>query len=143
MSKATPRVILALNDVLARRALDRILSAYFQTVPVLREADLRPVFAQPASVAAVITETMLDTVAGLQVLELTRSLQPYALRIMASNFDEISAVIEGVHNGLVQRVLGLPFTEAEVRGLFTSAGPIAPAPIQRSPIPVSSLRPSV
>ena len=127
MSKATPRIILALNDIQIRRSLDRHLSSHFQTVPALREQEIRSIFAQSSTVAAVITEAMLDNLPGLKILELTRSLQSQALRIMASNFDEISTVVEGVHNGLVQRVLGIPFTEADVRALFSGGAPSGPA----------------
>jgi hypothetical protein len=75
------------------------------------------------------------------MLDLTRDIQPQAFRVVISNFSEISLLIEGVHNGIVQRVLGLPLIDAEIRSLLTATTMMGSA--THPPIPSFVSRPAI
>ncbi|HTL28609.1 MAG TPA: hypothetical protein VL282_05300 [Tepidisphaeraceae bacterium] len=133
MAKSGPRLILALETGPVQRTFSRLGKACGVVGIATKEAELRAQLSQADVVAAVVTEPMLEAVSGMKVLELARALQPRALRIMVSNFSEIAALIEGVHSGLIQRVLGTPLSEAEVCSVLAASGPasnpLAPRPM--------------
>jgi ActR/RegA family two-component response regulator len=117
-TKLAPRLIVAAEDPQIWRTLNRVGASSHEIIRASRESDVREQLAQPAPIAMVIVEPLIGTMSGLKVLDLARQLQPHALRIVASNFADIALLIEGVHNGLVQRILGLPLGDAEVRSLL-------------------------
>jgi ActR/RegA family two-component response regulator len=126
MHKSTPRLLVAVQDGQVWRSLSRIAGASHEIVRVSLEADVQEQLRLPTSV--VIVEPLVGSMSGLKILDRARDVQPQAQRVVVSNFSEIALLIEGVHSGLVQRVLGFPIAEAEVRALLSSnRGAMTPA----------------
>jgi ActR/RegA family two-component response regulator len=126
MPKSAPRLLVAVQDAQVWRTLSRIASASHDLVRVALDAEVQEQLPSPISI--VVVEPLVGRMSGLKILDRVRDHQPQALRVVVSNFSEIALLIEGVHSGLVQRIVGVPLADAEVRALLSSnRGAMTPA----------------
>lgn len=121
MSKTASRLIVAVENSEIWRMLSRVGASTHEVVRAATESQMIDELERSSPIAAVIVEPLVGRLSGLKALDLARDAQPQALRVVVSNFSEISLLIEGVHTGLVQRILGVPLMEAEVRALLAGA----------------------
>jgi ActR/RegA family two-component response regulator len=142
MQNSTPRLLVAVENAHVARTLTRVAAGSHTVFRSANETEIREALSQPGQVAMVIVEPVIGKLSGLKVLDLARDVQPQALRVVVSNFSEIALLIEGVHNGLVQRILGSPIADAEVRTLL-SAGTKSSAPFPPLQMPHLAARASM
>lgn len=78
-----------------------------------------------------VTAIVVSTSKGadsLGILESARQEKAGVLRILLTEFENLSTIVEGLHSGAVQRVVSRPIEYAELLGVIRSA---EPAPIAR------------
>jgi ActR/RegA family two-component response regulator len=121
MPKLAPRLLVAVENAQTWRTLSRVATNSHDVIRATTEAQIREQLAQPIAVAAIVVEPLIGRQSGLKALDLAREAHPQALRVVVSNFSDISLLIEGVHNALVQRILGMPLEEAELRAVLAGA----------------------
>jgi DNA-binding response OmpR family regulator len=77
-----------------------------------------------------VTAIVVSTSKGadsLGVLESARQERPNVLRILLTEFENLSTIVEGLHTGAVQRVVSRPLEFAELLGVIRSAEPATTA----------------
>jgi ActR/RegA family two-component response regulator len=129
-------MLVAVENGQTWRTLSRVAANSHEVIRATSEAEIREQLAQPNALAVVVVEPLIGRQSGLKALDLARESHPQALRVVVSNFSDISLLIEGVHNGLVQRILGMPLVDAELRALLTGAWSTAGFNFPRPPMSI-------
>lgn len=108
------------------RALEAKLSGHYvvagtslidRALPLLR--------AERDAIALIVSTSKGVDVLG--VLETARQERPTVLRILLTEFESLSTIVEGLHSGAVQRVVSRPVQHAELLSVIRTAEPTAPA----------------
>jgi DNA-binding NtrC family response regulator len=85
---------------------------YFErAVPLLRAE-------RDASAILVSTSKAADVLA---VLEAARQERPDVLRVLVTGFEDLTLVVEGLHSGVIQRVISRPIEYVELLSVISTA----------------------
>src|SRR5688500_12922646 len=104
--------------------LESKLSTHHHVVGTNKFDRALPLLRAERDVAAIIVSTAKGADA-LGLLESARQERPGALRIMLTEFENLTTIVEGLHSGAVQRVVSRPLEFAELLGVIRSAEPAA------------------
>jgi DNA-binding NtrC family response regulator len=119
MSFEKKKIVVMEPDVRAMREMELMLASHF-TVSATFQVDrtLAALRADRDVKAVVIGATKGTDV--LSTLAAIRSEFPSVLRILLTGFEDLALVVEGLHSGMVQRVLSKPLQFAELLGMLRS-----------------------
>jgi len=66
------------------------------------------------NVAVVVTEHVLETAAGVALLEQVRMMRPSAKRVLLTTYHDLASIVQGIHSGAIDVLVQKPFTEVEL-----------------------------
>jgi DNA-binding NtrC family response regulator len=112
--RTRPKLIALDSDLASLHAVADTLEPWFD---VLETRDARKALAwlqQHAAVRVIVAEHVMDTAAGVSILETVRTLRPDVRRVMLTGHADLSGIIHGLHTGAIDRLVHKPFTRDEL-----------------------------
>ena len=115
------------EDAKCLREIQRVAAARFDVLitrdpkQALSAAETEP------DLALFLAEQDLSTTTGITLLEMIRTMRPKASRVLATRSADLAAIVQGLHSGVIQRMLYKPFTPAELAAAVLSAAATARA----------------
>jgi DNA-binding NtrC family response regulator len=119
MSKGQqPTTLVVLDDdPESLREISAVLSPHYR---VLTTSDPRRAMGwveNDASVGILIVEQVLRSGLGLDVLEKAHELRPNIRRIMITRYEDLNALVAGLHKGTIHRMISKPLLKSELVSL--------------------------
>jgi two-component system response regulator RegA len=108
------KVILLDNDEQVARQVARVFGGAFIVVNVQNPRTVVGLMETDASIAAIITEQVLRSGAGVDLLETVRSFRPQVRRVIFTGYSDLAAIVVGIHSGAVQALLHKPASDTEL-----------------------------
>jgi len=112
-----------------RRTLHDVCDVAKQWYDVLPTHDVRMAMAwlqNDRDVSVFVTEQVDHAFEGSSLLEKVRTLHPKVRRIVLTNYSDLSRLIEGLHNGAIERLVRKPIDRQEfLAAIAPSDGHIA------------------
>jgi DNA-binding NtrC family response regulator len=105
------------DDPESLREISAILSPYYR---VMTTSDPRRALGwveNDNSVGILIVEQVLRTGLGLDVLEKAQELRPNIRRIMITRYEDLGALVTGLHRGTIHRMISKPLLRTELVSL--------------------------
>jgi FixJ family two-component response regulator len=65
-------------------------------------------------IGAIITEQVMRSGDGVQLLETVRTLRPQVRRIVLTTYTDLAAIIHGLHSGAIQALVQKPIVDSEL-----------------------------
>ncbi len=114
------KIIVIEPDPRSLKELETKLSENYQVIATHRtEAALTMLRAEPEAKAIVVATYKGFDVLGL--FEAVRHDHPQVLRILITAFEDLSQIVEGLHRGVIHRVLSKPLEYADLLGTVPAA----------------------
>ncbi len=114
------KIVVVEPDAKSLRDLEAELSTYYYVVGVLQMDRAASVLKAERDAKAVI----VSTVKGADVIGLFNALRrefPQILRVLLTEFEDLTQIVEGLHSGAVHRVVSKPLQYAEMLGSVPTA----------------------
>jgi len=102
------------GDQAVLRSIADITAPFFETLTTRDPKRFMQWIALHANTAAVVTEHVLETAAGVALLEQVRVMRPAAKRVLLTTYHDLASIVEGIHSGAVELLIPKPFTAAEL-----------------------------
>jgi DNA-binding NtrC family response regulator len=132
--RTRPKLVALDSDLASLHAVADAAEPWFD---VLETRDARKALAwlqQHAAVRVIVTEHVMDTAAGVSILETVRTLRPDVRRVMLTGHADLSGIIHGLHTGAIDRLVHKPFTRDELlSAVRLDAAPVHPLPVPAAP----------
>lgn len=110
-----PRRIIHLDsDDQAARQVARVFGGVFHVVQVQNPQRVIALLEIETNVAAVITEQVLRSGQGVELLESIRTFRPQVRRVMLTGYRDQASVAVGVSSGAIQSLLAKPVSDADL-----------------------------
>jgi len=119
MPSEKKKIVVMEPDVRAMRELEIMLAPHFTVTGTFQVDRTLAALRADRDVKAVVIGAAKGTDV-LSTLAAIRSEFPSVLRILLTGFEDLSMVVEGLHSGMVQRVLSKPLQFAELLGMLRS-----------------------
>jgi len=132
MSVDRSKIVVLESDVRALKELQNKLSA-FCNVLGFSQPDRALAAAQSERDAKLIIVSTAKGADSLGLLEAVRRENPVLLRILLTGFEDLTLVVEGLHSGVVQRVLSKPLQDSELVCMIRGFAPAHPTASHRAP----------
>lgn len=114
MHQARRRIILLDSDDHVLRQVSHVFGGTFIVVHVHNPRSVIGLLETDSTVIAIITEQVLRSGAGVDLLETVRSFRPQVRRVMLTGYSDLAAIVAGLHSGVVQCLLHKPVGDAEL-----------------------------
>lgn len=108
------KVILLDNDDQVVRQVSRVFGGVFIVVHVQNPRTVIGLLETDDAIAAVISEQVLRSGAGVDLLASVRSFRPQVRRVMLTGYADLAAIVGGLHSGAIQSLLHKPAGDAEL-----------------------------
>jgi ActR/RegA family two-component response regulator len=110
-----PRRIIHLdNDDQTARQVARVFGGAFHVIQVQNPRRVIGLMEIEQSIVAVITEQVLRSGDGVELLASVRTFRPHVRRVMLTGYAERAAVTLGLQGGAIQSLLRKPVTDADL-----------------------------
>lgn len=123
MPGAKTKIVVVEPDPKSLRELESGLSTYYHVILVPQFDRALSVLKSERDVRAAVVATAKG-VDVLGLFDVVRRDCPRILRVLLTEFEDLSQLVEGLHSGAVQRVVSKPLQHAELLGTV----PITPQP---------------
>ncbi len=116
MTFQRPHLLALDGDQTILRAIAQIAAPYYETLTTGDPRRLLGWLEAYDDVAAIITEHVLETAIGVTLLESARNMRPRVRRVLMTTYHDLSAIIDGIHSGAIERLVPKPFNANELLG---------------------------
>ena len=113
------KIIVVEPQLAALKDLEAKLSPYHVVVATSQLDRALPLLRAERDVTAIVVSTSKGA-DSLGVLESARQEKPGVLRVLLTEFENLSTIVEGLHSGAVQRVVSRPIEYAELLSVIRS-----------------------
>jgi ActR/RegA family two-component response regulator len=110
-----PRRIIHLdNDDPTARQVARVFGGVFHVIQVQNPHRVMALLEIESNIAAVITEQVLRSGQGVELLETIRTFRPHVRRVMLTGYRDQASVAVGASSGAIQSLLAKPVSDADL-----------------------------
>lgn len=114
MHHSRRKIILLDGDDKIARQVSHVFGGTFHVVHVQNPRTVIGLMETDPTIIAVITEQVLRSGTGTDLLETVRSFRPQVRRVMLTGYSDLPAIVAGLHSGAVQSLLHKPAGDAEL-----------------------------
>jgi two-component system probable response regulator PhcQ len=114
------KIIVVETQIASLKEMEAKLSPYHVVVGTSQLDRALPLLRSERDAAAIVVSTAKGADV-LAVLESARQERPAVLRILLTEFEDLTTIVEGLHSGAVQRVVSRPLQFVELLGVIRSA----------------------
>jgi DNA-binding NtrC family response regulator len=114
MSRLKPTLLALDNDDTVLRQIARVLAGQFHVLQVRQPLRAIGMLEAQRDIRVFITEQVMSTADGVELLETARTLRPDVRRIMLTTYTDLAAIVGGLHSGAVERLVQKPVSDAEL-----------------------------
>lgn len=108
------KIILLDGDQQVARQVARVFGGAFIVVNVQNPRTVVGLLETDGSITAVISEQVLRSGAGVDLLETVRSFRPQVRRVMLTAYSDLAAIVPAIHSGAVQALLHKPASDTDL-----------------------------
>jgi len=114
MTALKPKLLALDNDETVLRDIARVLVGHFTVLPVRQPVRAVGLLETQKDIRIFITEQVLSTADGVELLETVRSIRPDVRRIMLTTYTDLASIVSGLHSGAIERLVQKPLCDAEL-----------------------------
>ena len=114
MTALKPKLLALDNDETVLREIARVLVGHFTVLPVRQPVRAIGLLETHKDIRVFITEQVLSTADGVELLETVRFIRPDVRRIMLTTYTDLASIVSGLHSGAVERLVQKPVCDAEL-----------------------------
>ena len=117
-----PKLIALDQDDAVLRQVSRVFGGTFLVVQVRNPSRAIGLLDIDASIRAIVTEQVMRTADGVELLETVRTRRPDIRRVMLTTYTDLASIVAGIHSGAIQCLVQKPASDAD---LFAAVCPEA------------------
>jgi len=117
-----PKLIALDQDDTVLRQVSRVFGGTFLVVQVRNPSRAIGLLDIDASIRAIVTEQVMRTADGVELLETVRTRRPDIRRVMLTTYTDLASIVAGIHSGAIQCLVQKPASDSE---LFAAVCPEA------------------
>jgi serine/threonine-protein kinase len=114
MRPQSRKIIVLDSDEQLLRQVSRVFGGLFLVAHVRNPRRVIGLIESDTHVTAVITEQIMSSGDGVELLETIRTLRPAIRRVMLTGYSDLASIIGGLHSGAIQCLLQKPATDTEL-----------------------------
>ncbi|HEY2587706.1 MAG TPA: response regulator [Tepidisphaeraceae bacterium] len=114
MHRQPKRIIYLDNDDQTARQVARVFGGAFHVLHVQNPRRMIGLMETDPAIAAVITEQVLRSGNGVELLESVRTFRPQIRRVMLTGYPDLASIVVGLHSGAIQCLLHKPVSDADL-----------------------------
>lgn len=109
------RTLIVLDgDDHAVRQVSKVLSGACLITHVRNSRSAIAMIESDPHIGAIITEQVMRSGDGVQLLETVRTLRPQVRRIILTTYTDLATIIQGLHSGAIQTLVQKPIVDSEL-----------------------------
>ena len=106
-------ILLDADDTLSRQ-VSHVFGSSFVVVQLRNPRTAIAMLTLEPDICAIITEQVMRGADGVALLESIRTMRPAVRRILVTQYSDLAAIADGLHNGAIQSLVQKPATDAEL-----------------------------
>ena len=114
MRRQPRRIIYLDNDDQLARQVARVFGGAFHVLHIQNPRRMIGLMETDPTIAAVITEQVLRSGNGVELLESVRTFRPQIRRVMLTGYPDLASIVVGLHSGAIQCLLRKPVSDADL-----------------------------
>lgn len=114
MRSQPPKLIALDQDDNVLRQVSRVFGGTFLVVQVRNPSRAIGLLDIDPNVRAIVTEQVMRSADGAELLETARTLRPDVRRVMLTTYTDLASIVAGIHSGAIQCLVQKPATDHEL-----------------------------
>jgi two-component system response regulator RegA len=114
MPTRTRKIILLDGDEPLMRQVSRVFGGGFIVLHVRNARRAIGLIESDPQIEVLITEQVMRSGDGVELLETVRTLRPHVRRVMVTSYSDLSSIVAGLHSGAIQSLVQKPANDAEL-----------------------------
>lgn len=114
MAPTTRKLILLDGDQDLMRQVFRVFGGCFMVLHVRNPRRAIGLVESDPQITAVITEQVLRSGDGVELLETIRTRKPQVRRVMLTSYSDLASIVVGLHSGAIQSLVQKPANDTEL-----------------------------
>jgi DNA-binding NtrC family response regulator len=102
------------DDSEALRTIQTAMSPFYNVLTTSEPRRALGWVQNDPSVSVIAVEQILSSGQGLDVLEQVQQLRPEIRRILITEFNDLASIMDGLHNGTIQKMISKPLIRIEL-----------------------------
>ena len=131
MRKHQPKLLALDNDDEVLQQIARVIGGYYLVLQVRNPRRAMGLLEIDPDIRVFITEQVMRSADGVELLASVRSMRPDVRRIMLTTYTDLAAIVAGLHSGAVQCLVQKPVSDSELLGT------VCPEIAARTALPVA------
>jgi DNA-binding NtrC family response regulator len=111
-----PKLAVVCNELVTVRAITDAVAPRFELALAHDSKSLKAIIASNPELTAIMVDIAALQVDAIKLLEAVRSESPDARRILLTDFCDLRMIVEGLHTGMIQRIVYKPIYGPELLG---------------------------
>ena len=109
-----PKLIALDSDEKTQAQIARLFGGHFLVIQLRNPLRAMALIEMDRDVRAIITEQVMRTATGVDLLESVRTMRPEIRRVMLTGYSDLAAIVMGLHSGAIQSLVQKPAGDLEL-----------------------------
>jgi two-component system response regulator RegA len=114
MQTRSRKIIVVDDDIQVIREASKLFSGLFRVLGTANPMHAVALAEREENVRVIISEEVLVSGSGLDLLETVRTLRPHIRRVMLTTYADLASIVIGLHSGAIEALVQKPAQSAEL-----------------------------